>query len=182
MTRERFYTCGDTDQGSKYHYTQCGLDNVYLLSGYECEMVDGKEYVRVRHVEELWKAIGISIVSDRNDLRPQELRFLRSHMKLTQDELAKMLGVDQQTLARWEKEQSKLPGPADLAVRTLFLTSPAAQPEGNEIVVHLFKLIEEREKAEDQHFSAANFIRTMDNRDGEWRTSKETSQLQLAGM
>jgi hypothetical protein len=38
------------------------------------------------------------------------------------------------TVARWEKGKAKLPGPADLALRALFLASDTAQPEGSKIL------------------------------------------------
>jgi transcriptional regulator with XRE-family HTH domain len=64
-------------------------------------------------------------------------------MELTQAQLGACLRVSDQTVARWEKGVTKLvPGPADLALRVLFLASPAAQPEGIKIVQELFKFLE----------------------------------------
>tara|TARA_R110000796_G_scaffold26133_9_gene72868 strand:+ start:7427 stop:7972 length:546 start_codon:yes stop_codon:yes gene_type:complete len=180
MTKSRVYSCVGDAHKDTYHYTQCGLDNVYLTSGYTLQEVSGKEYVRITNVEGLWKAIGISIATEQNELTPQEIRFLRAHMNLTQGELAKKLGVDQQTLARWEKAQTQLPGPADLALRTLFLTSPAAQPEGSEIIGELYDLIDKREGETKPEFSAKRLIRTMGMDQDKWKTSTNSDQLELA--
>lgn len=147
MTKREFYTRGECKKPEPLHYTRCGLDNVWLLNGFEREEHDGDQYVSVQNVEGLWKTIGISLATEQSQLSPQEVKFLRRHMHLTQDELAKRLGVDVQTVARWEKEQTQIPGPADLAIRTLFLTSPRAQPEGAEIITKLYKLLEEKAKA-----------------------------------
>lgn len=61
---------------------------------------------------------------------------------MPQSELAKYLRVDDQAVARWEKKKCKLPGPADFALRVLFLTADVAQPEGKEILGHFHKTIE----------------------------------------
>ncbi|WP_018148928.1 helix-turn-helix domain-containing protein [Henriciella marina] len=174
----RHYSFGKPAEREPYHYVQCGLDNVFLYDGYELECIDEEEYVRVRNVEELWKGIGISVATEARELQPKEIRFLRNHMELTQDDLAKKLGVEPQTLARWEKSQTKLPGPADLAIRTLFLTSPAAQPEGSEIIGRLFKVIEDRENNIPRDFSAINFIRCMEG----WKRKNDDNQLELTGV
>jgi hypothetical protein len=49
--------------------------------------------------------------------------------------------VDGRTVARWEKKKAKLPGPADLGLRMLFLNSEAAQPESNIVLVKLQETI-----------------------------------------
>mgnify|MGYP001251735209 CR=1 FL=1 len=156
------YPEGNPVSDEPYHYTQCGLDNIYLHGGFNRVMVDDEEFISINNIDGLWKVIGIEIVTTEGNLNPQEIRFLRSHMRLTQEELAKKLGVDTQTVARWEKEQSKIPGPADLAIRTLFLTSDAAAPEGSEVITRLYSIIEESEKDLRPEFSAIHLIRTMD--------------------
>ncbi|MEO1659344.1 MAG: helix-turn-helix domain-containing protein [Pseudomonadota bacterium] len=182
MTEPRVYKCGDHESDDCLHYTQCGLKNIYLASGFKRETVGEKEYVRIRNIDSLWKTIGISIVKDNHALSPAEINFLRRHMKLTQAELAKKLGVDTQTYARWEKEKTELPGPAALAIRTLFLTSPAAQPEGSEIIVKLYEIIQEHESESNPAFSAAGFVRTMNNDDGSWKYAVDTPQMALNGV
>jgi hypothetical protein len=77
-----------------------------------------------------WFASGNS----RKNLNPKETRFLRIQMGKTQPEIANLLRVDDQTVARWEKKKCKIPGPADLILRALFLSSDVAQPEGGEIL------------------------------------------------
>ncbi len=150
MTKPRqVYTCGRSGEGyaaEPLHYVMCGLDNVWLANGFTREEYDGEEYVSIQNVDGLWRAIGISLATEQNELSPQEIKFLRRHMQLTQDELAKKLNVDMQTVARWEKDQTQIPGPADLAIRTLFLTSPRAQPDGASIITRMFQIIEDRAK------------------------------------
>lgn len=134
MKQEQFY-CGDAAPAERpYHYKECGLDNVYLMNGYSIEEVDGEEYVSIDSVDELWKAIGLSLVTGKKILSPKEIRFLRGQMEKTQAEVAALLRVEDQTVARWEKGKVKLSGTSDVAFRGLFLASRVAQPEGNEIL------------------------------------------------
>jgi DNA-binding transcriptional regulator YiaG len=142
MTKPELFFLGDDAVASKpYLYKECGLDNIYLMNGFSVEDVDGEETVSVHNVDGLWKAIGLNLVTRKKTLSPKEIRFLRSQMDKTQSDLARLLRVDDQTVARWEKKKSKLPGPADLGLRMLFLNSEVAQPEGNEILVKLEETI-----------------------------------------
>jgi DNA-binding transcriptional regulator YiaG len=122
------------------HYTACGLDDVYLVNGFTSETVDGEEYVTIADLDGLWKAIGLYLVTERKTLAPKEIRFLRDRMDMTQAELGRLLRVSDQTVARWEKGETKLvPGPADFMLRVLFLASAAARPEGSEILQELIE-------------------------------------------
>lgn len=133
---EHFFLGGREIDPVPYHYRECGLDNIYLLNGFTRDEYDGEEYISVHNVDGLWKAISLNLVVRQKTLSPKEIRFLRGQMDLTQAELASKLRVDDQTVARWEKGKSKLPGPADVALRTTFLASPIAQPEGYELLKH----------------------------------------------
>lgn len=111
------HDCKDT-----YHYTECGLDNVYLRCGYDIE--DDAEYgeiVSIHDADELHRAIGDFLVRNKKILTGKELRFLRKEMDLTQAELGKWLGVTDQAVARWEKDKTDIPGSADYLIRTLFV-------------------------------------------------------------
>jgi DNA-binding transcriptional regulator YiaG len=117
MKREHFFCGEDAPAPKPYHYKECGLDNIYLMNGYLIEDVDGEEYVSVDSVDELWKAIGLNLVTSQKILSPKEVRFLRSQMEKTQSEVASLLRVDDQTVARWEKGKVRLSGTADIALR-----------------------------------------------------------------
>lgn len=138
-----FFHASAKPAGQPYHYKECGLTNVYLMNGYTMEKYDGEEYVSVDNVEALWKAIGLNLVTSQKMLLPTEVRFLRNQMTMTQAELAHLLRVDDQTVARWEKGLSKVPGPADVALRMLFLAAPVAQPEGKKVLTRFIELVDQ---------------------------------------
>jgi DNA-binding transcriptional regulator YiaG len=99
--------------------------------------------VTIQDLDGLWKAIGLHLVTTRKTLAPKEIKFLRHHMDETQAELASRMRVTDQTVARWEKGITELSGPADMMLRTLFLGSQVAQPEGNELLKEIIKLWDE---------------------------------------
>ena len=107
MTKpELFYIGGSAPAPKPYHYKECGLDNIYLGSGFSLEEADGDQYVSIINVDGLWKSIGLMLVTRKKTLSPKEIRFLRMQMDKTQSEIARLLRVDDQTVARWEKIQN----------------------------------------------------------------------------
>jgi putative transcriptional regulator len=103
------------------HYTECGLDDVYLVSGYEIDRTHYGEALSVKNVDQLHKAIGCYLASQKKTLSGKELRFLRKQMDLTQSELGKLLGLGSQQVARWEKGENDISGPADLLLRAYYI-------------------------------------------------------------
>lgn len=102
------------------HYKGCGLDDVFLASGYDQEPTPYGSGVRIRNLDKLREAIGLSLVVERKVLRGKELRYLRQQMNLTQTELARLMGCNSQQVARYEKETNEVPGPADRMIRLLY--------------------------------------------------------------
>ena len=104
-----------------YHYTECGLDYVYLLDGYEVIRTAHGSAVRVVNASGLDRTIALAIVRRQKRLSGQEVRFLRGLLDMTQDELGRALGKDAQSIARWEKGKTDLPATEDLAIRQIYL-------------------------------------------------------------
>jgi DNA-binding transcriptional regulator YiaG len=134
------------------HYTACGLDDVYLVDGFTREEIDGEDAVAIEDLDGLWKAIGLALVKGRKTLTPKEVRYLRHHMDLTQAELGGELRVSDQTVARWEKGETPIPGPADVALRMLFLASKSAQPKGGKVLMRVLAMLDDlRVRDEEEH-------------------------------
>ena len=102
-----------------YHYRECGLDNVYLANGYrEVETPYGPA-VSIEDVYGLHKAIARELVNTTPTLSGAEVRFIRKFLELTQAQLADLLGVEDQSVRRWEG-LDELPKQADRSVRLVF--------------------------------------------------------------
>jgi DNA-binding transcriptional regulator YiaG len=111
-----------------YHYTDGGLRNVWLANGYEIKKTPFGEGVAFHNLDGLTTSICIALTKKAGVLTGSEFRYIRSAgMLLSQPALGKLLGIDGQSVARWEKT-GKVPKWADKLVRLVFL----AQAQGNE--------------------------------------------------
>jgi putative transcriptional regulator len=119
MTRAYAYA-GEAIKDQALHYTGCGLDDVYLLNGYETYETGYGPAVSVKDLDGLRRVIGEQLLKKRKFLKGKELRFLRTEMDLTQSELGRLIGYSDQQVARWEKDQSRIPAPANRTTRLLF--------------------------------------------------------------
>lgn len=108
-----------------YRYTESGLDNVFLVNGFEHieAPMGGDRQVIIQDIDGLHEAIGMALVHRRQTLSGKELRFLRNELLLSQARLAQILGVTEQTVARWEKGQTTIPKASDALVRIMFAES-----------------------------------------------------------
>ncbi len=111
-----------------YHYTDGGLRNVWLANGYEIRKTPYGEGVTFHNLDGLTRSICKALTRKAAPLTGAEFRYLRSAgMLLSQPALGKLMGIDGQSVARWEKT-SKVPRWADKLVRLLH----AAHAEGTE--------------------------------------------------
>ena len=123
-----------------YHYTECGLDNVYLKNGFiEADTDYGKAY-SVVGMEDLHKVIGESIIAETAALNGQEIRFLLKELDLSQKHLANILGITDQTVARWEKNERTIPRASDLVLRTYFSESVSGDSKIANLIQQLTEL------------------------------------------
>lgn len=104
-----------------YHYTESGLDNVYLLDGYTIHKTPYGKGVSIQNTDGLHKAIGKWLIAQPRPLNGAELRFIRIEMELTQRALAGIIGTEEQTLRLWEKNRGKfVPGAAERLLRAIY--------------------------------------------------------------
>src|ERR1700722_11706010 len=106
-----------------YHYTECGLNNIYLLNGYQLIKAPRGEAVSVKDVDGLHKAIGMILVTAKKDLIGDELRFLRHELLMSQSTLAMLLGVSEQAIRRCERGRVTMPKPSESLLRLLYTQS-----------------------------------------------------------
>ena len=104
-----------------YHYTESGLDNVYLIDGYTVHKTPYGKGVSIQNTEGLHRAIGKWLITQPRPLNGAELRFIRTEMELTQRALAGIIGAEEQTLRLWEKKRDKfMPATAERLLRALY--------------------------------------------------------------
>ncbi|SJM94980.1 hypothetical protein [Crenothrix polyspora] len=87
-----------------YHYTECGLNNIYLVNGWhEIDTPYGKA-VSFTNAEGLDKAIAHYLITHKPRLTGSEFRFLRKTLGFSQLRLAVLIGNTEQAVALWEKK------------------------------------------------------------------------------
>jgi putative transcriptional regulator len=114
------WTLGKHKLKEPIRYAGCGLDNIWLSSGYDLDVVDGEDAITVHNIDGLHEAIGRFLTRRKKILSGKEIRFLRLQMDLTQSKLARLVGCDAQQVARYEKEENKMPGAVDRLLRMLY--------------------------------------------------------------
>jgi DNA-binding transcriptional regulator YiaG len=103
-----------------YHYAESGLDNVYLVGGFEFVDGPGERRVKIKDIDGLHEAIGRLLITEKKNLSGKEIRFLRQEMLMSQAVLAKLLEIAEQTVLRWEKGKTDIPKPAETLIRLLY--------------------------------------------------------------
>jgi putative transcriptional regulator len=104
------------------HYTDCGLDNVYLENGFHRHKnAHGEEGISIEDIDGLHQAIGRDLVESPSELTGAEFRFLRLELDLSQRRLADLINADEQAVRRWEKARTKpVKGSAERMTRVLY--------------------------------------------------------------
>ncbi len=102
-----------------YRYTECGLDNV-ILEGMLIEADDsGEETYTIPNVNELHRMIAHAVITQKHGMSGRELRFIRTEMGITQEELAALLHATRVSVSRWEREENPMDSQTEFMVRIL---------------------------------------------------------------
>jgi DNA-binding transcriptional regulator YiaG len=98
-------------------------NNIFLLNGVTEKVTDYGPMVHIENINGLHHAIGLHVIEKPDPMTGAEFRFLRKQLQMTQAELAKHLGVSDQTVANYEKGKSGKHGfgPADAFMRAFYL-------------------------------------------------------------
>ncbi|MBY0430115.1 MAG: hypothetical protein K2Q10_02875 [Rhodospirillales bacterium] len=104
-----------------FSYSGCGLDWVYLASGYTVHSTPYGQGVSVADAEGLHALLLREIITSPHPIRGQELRFIRSMLDLSQEGMGKIIGVRRLRVTQMESARDKAITPsADRAIRMFF--------------------------------------------------------------
>ncbi|WP_416878666.1 helix-turn-helix domain-containing protein [Litorimonas sp.] len=104
-----------------YKYTECGLDNVILKDMPYQEDDDGNIIFRIPAVNLLHAVIAFGIVMSESGMLPDELKFIRTELGLTQSELGERVQKDGQTVGRWERGDNPIDQTAEVVIRMMII-------------------------------------------------------------
>lgn len=85
-----------------------GLD-VHLVGGTTVEGSGADQTVAYADLDDLYKQLGLAIALRRGAMSPEEARFLRKRLKMTQADLGRLGGKTEQVAAKWEKGTLPVP-------------------------------------------------------------------------
>ena len=126
-----------------YHYTECGLNNIWLENGYREKKTPYGKAVAIERADDLHAAIADRLVNRKPSLSGGEFRFIRKELGLSQAALAHILGNDAQTVARWEKS-GRVPKMGERFLRALYREREQGNAKIDELIEHLNTLDERR--------------------------------------
>ena len=111
-----------------YHYVESGLPNVWLRNGFVVKETAYGEAIAIEDVKGLHDVIGKMVAEKPAALTGAEFRFLRKELGLSQENLAKIVGVTGQAVAIWEKTD-KVPLVNDRYLRGLYLEAKTGEAD-----------------------------------------------------
>lgn len=121
-------------QIENYHYTECGLANVYLVNGFEITRLDnGDEEIFVHDIHGLHTAISNNLIFKKGPLEGCEIKFIRTMLDLSQNKLAALIGCRYQQILLWEKNKNKISRPADRLLRITLYTYLNKEVDNGEV-------------------------------------------------
>jgi DNA-binding transcriptional regulator YiaG len=144
MNMKEFKIQGVPESREPHHYKACGLDDVYLYNGFTVEETDYGRGVTVHNSEALHRAIATYLISDHKPLSAREFRFLRKQMEFTQEQVARRLQVDVQTIARYEKDRAAIPGAVDAVMRILYAVHLVPEDKRLDVMTDVMNDLEDR--------------------------------------
>jgi DNA-binding transcriptional regulator YiaG len=118
-----------------YHYTESGLQHVWIANGYRKIKTRHGTGVAIHDVEGLHRVIGKAIAR-KPRMTGAELRFLRKELGLSQAALGALVGTTEQSVSLWER-RGGIPRAADRLVRLIYLEHVGANPRVREIIDRL---------------------------------------------
>lgn len=113
-----------------YHYTESGLNNVWLENGFTAHKTPYGKAVSIKDADGLHRMIAVQLVKHKPRLSGGEFRFIRKELDMSQAALAGVFGKDVQSVARWEKS-GRVPRMAERFLRAIYLETV----DGNEGII-----------------------------------------------
>ncbi len=130
-----------------YHYTESGIDNVYLVNGFDFIDTAAGRSVVIQDMDGLHEAIGRFLVRERKVLSGGEIRFLRHELGMSQNTLARILDVTEQTVRRWEQDKLSIPRAADAVLRSIYAEKIGGNDKLSEILQRMADIEDEIDRS-----------------------------------
>lgn len=120
-----------------FHYTACGLDNIYLASGVNNVKTDYGDGYSIHDADDLHQVIGMLVALKPAELSSKEVKFIRVELDLSQKELAALLGVTDQSVSLWERGKQTIQRAESLVLRALMLDKAHGRVHMKNLIDHI---------------------------------------------
>lgn len=142
-----------------YHYTGCGLQNVWLRNGYKERETSQGTAVTIHDLEGLHRTIGINVAKGSPKLDKDEIRFLRKELEWPQVKLAEYLGIGETTVRNWERGDVDINPSAERLLRATYIQCFEGDGEVKKLVEQIGQYIREAHaRAEEQASFNLNMV------------------------
>lgn len=147
-SQTKCHVCGSSNlelrQRQTYHFTESGLENVFLenVDIYRCPDCE-EEFVSIPRPLELLNCIAEALLRKPGLLSGQEIRFLRKNLYKKTADFAQLIGHTRVALSRWENGQRKVSRATDRAVRLAYLANSNI---GRKLRENLIEAIQKEER------------------------------------
>lgn len=104
-----------------FHFVDSGLSDVYLIGikYYTCEC--GRVIADIPTIKQLMQLIARDVLSKPTSLSGEEVRFLRKRLGKKQVDFAHEIGLEPETLSRYENEKAPISETSDKIVRLYYV-------------------------------------------------------------
>lgn len=103
----------------RHHYTESGLDNVWLAGGFEEIENPYGAGVTIHDIDGLHRCIADWLLHKPESLTGAEFRFLRMELDLSQATMGGLCGRNERSVRDWESSE-KVPEPANRIIRVIY--------------------------------------------------------------
>ena len=107
---QRCYACGEEMAGRResYKYSECGLDSVVLKDVIVFRCKCGAVVPEIKNVGLTHFRIAFDLITKPSLLSAKEIRFVRKVTGYSATKLAKVMGVTNEVVSRWENDKCKI--------------------------------------------------------------------------
>lgn len=126
-----------------YHYTESGLQNVYLSNGFKSKKVPGGVAVAIVDAAGLHQAIGRNIAA-KGYMTGAEFRFLRKELDLSQGRFGTLIGASEESVSLWER-RGRVPKSACRLMQMFYLETIDGNVRVKDLVERLASLDREHQ-------------------------------------
>jgi putative transcriptional regulator len=104
----------------RYHYRDCGLENVWIEGGYDEIDSPYGPGIAIHDLDGLHRCIAHCLVTKPRPLTGPEFKFLRTELDLSQFALGGLCGRGERTIREWETRDEPVEEPANTIIRFVY--------------------------------------------------------------